>query len=164
MNECHSAKPEAALWNPIQRWQVDGEAARKPSWTTGIDSCRCEDNVKLVVSLSGILHLDSWAGPNNSYWIYWCLLFGRAPGAAWEVGIFQGVLFPGAFLTPSFDAPNGPAGDLGWKLGVGLLISFLPPWIWKRDGGETVKMEISLVWSWRGSPCGLCLPRNYQCS
>lgn len=41
--------------------------------------------------------------------------------------ISQGIPFPGASLTPCLDVLNGPAGDPGWKLGVGLLIFFPPP-------------------------------------
>lgn len=59
----------------------------------------------------------------------------------------------GASLVPPLDALKGPAGDLGQMLGVGLFISFLPPWIWKRDGGEcedgdkiSVKLQGEPIW------------------
>lgn len=66
-------------------------------------------------------------------------------------------------LTPPLGPPNGLAGEPGWRLAAGLLISFLPLNMEERCR-ERVMIEINLVGSCSGSPYGLCLLRNYQCA
>lgn len=40
-------------------------------------------------------------------------------------------------LTPPLGTPNGPAGEPGWRLAAGLLISFLPPELGREMQGES---------------------------